>query len=114
MTDTDWRESAICKQVDPQLWFPEKAGDNGEEAKRVCRRCPVRSDCLESALADDEQYGIWGGASPDERRKIRARRGMVTQRAYRVPTSEILRLHGAGWNAKNIAGALRLHADVVR
>jgi WhiB family redox-sensing transcriptional regulator len=67
-----WQERALCAQTDPEAFFPEKGGST-REAKRVCTGCEVRVDCLEYALANDERFGIWGGLSERERRKLRRR-----------------------------------------
>ena len=61
----------------PDLFFPER-GASTREAKEVCRGCVVREDCLEYALANGEKFGIWGGLSERERRKIRRRRALET------------------------------------
>ena len=71
----DWRDSAACRDTDPDLFFPER-GASTREAKEVCRGCVVREDCLEYALANGEKFGIWGGMSERERRRIRRRRAM--------------------------------------
>ncbi len=70
-----WQGQANCMGVDPDLFFPER-GASTREAKEVCRGCVVREDCLEYALANGEKFGIWGGLSERERRKIRRRRAM--------------------------------------
>lgn len=62
-----WREDALCRQVDPELWFPDKGGV-AESAKRICHECPVKSECLTQALAMDERIGVWGGLSGKNRR----------------------------------------------
>ncbi len=67
-----WQERALCAQTDPEAFFPEKGGST-REAKRVCSSCEVRSECLEYALANDERFGIWGGLSERERRKLKRR-----------------------------------------
>ncbi len=67
-----WHESALCAQTDPEAFFPEKGGST-REAKRVCLSCDVRSECLDFALANDERFGIWGGLSERERRKLKKR-----------------------------------------
>ncbi|MGH3825619.1 MAG: WhiB family transcriptional regulator [Pseudonocardiaceae bacterium] len=66
----DWQERALCAQTDPEAFFPEKGGST-REAKRICAGCEVRAECLEYALAFDERFGIWGGLSERERRKLK-------------------------------------------
>lgn len=66
----EWQERALCAQTDPEAFFPEKGGST-REAKRVCLSCEVRGDCLEYALANDERFGIWGGLSERERRRLK-------------------------------------------
>ena len=72
----DWKSHANCMGVDPDLFFPER-GMSTREAKEVCRGCVVREDCLEYALANGEKFGIWGGLSERERRRIRRARALV-------------------------------------
>jgi WhiB family transcriptional regulator, redox-sensing transcriptional regulator len=67
-----WQERALCAQTDPEAFFPEKGGST-REAKKVCLACDVRGECLEYALANDERFGIWGGLSERERRKLKKR-----------------------------------------
>ncbi len=67
-----WRERALCAETDPEAFFPEKGGST-REAKKVCTGCEVRAECLEYALANDERFGIWGGLSERERRRLRRR-----------------------------------------
>jgi WhiB family transcriptional regulator, redox-sensing transcriptional regulator len=64
-----WQERALCCQTDPEAFFPEKGGST-REAKRICLGCEVRAECLEYALAYDERFGIWGGLSERERRRL--------------------------------------------
>ncbi|WP_336659049.1 WhiB family transcriptional regulator [Leucobacter sp. USHLN153] len=66
----EWRKDALCAQTDPEAFFPEKGGST-REAKRICEGCEVRSECLEYALENDERFGIWGGLSERERRRMR-------------------------------------------
>ncbi len=75
LTDKDngWELAANCLSVDPDLFFPER-GASTKEAKAVCQGCDVRKDCLEYALANGEKFGIWGGLSERERRRIRRQR----------------------------------------
>ncbi|OKL46390.1 transcription factor WhiB [Boudabousia liubingyangii] len=69
-----WQEYALCAQTDPEAFFPEKGGST-REAKNVCALCEVRQECLEYALANDERFGIWGGLSERERRKLKRASG---------------------------------------
>ena len=65
-----WQADSLCAQTDPEAFFPEKGGST-REAKKICSSCEVRSQCLEYALQNDERFGIWGGLSERERRKLR-------------------------------------------
>ncbi|MEV7275090.1 WhiB family transcriptional regulator [Streptomyces bacillaris] len=73
-----WRDRAVCADADPDLFFP--IGTTGPalvqvmEAKTVCGTCPVQPDCLQWALGNDVQDGVWGGLSEDERRALKRRR----------------------------------------
>lgn len=68
--EPEWQERALCAQTDPEAFFPEKGGST-REAKRICAGCEVRAECLDYALAHDERFGIWGGLSERERRRLR-------------------------------------------
>jgi WhiB family transcriptional regulator, redox-sensing transcriptional regulator len=65
-----WQDSAACAEVDPDLHFPEKGGRT-REAKKTCKSCFVKAECLEYALDNDERFGIWGGLTERERRKLK-------------------------------------------
>ena len=75
--DYTWRRGAICRDTDPDLFFP--VGTTGyalvqiDRAKQVCDECPVRVECLEYALETNQDSGIWGGTSEEERRTLRRR-----------------------------------------
>ncbi|KKF02930.1 hypothetical protein WN67_06090 [Mycolicibacterium obuense] len=69
-TDEDWYERALCPQTDPDAFFPEKGGST-KEAKKICLGCPVKQQCLQWALDNDERFGIWGGLSERERRRLK-------------------------------------------
>jgi WhiB family redox-sensing transcriptional regulator len=69
-----WQSDALCAQTDPEAFFPEKGGST-RDAKKICSSCEVRAQCLEYALQNDERFGIWGGLSERERRKLRRRAG---------------------------------------
>lgn len=73
----DWRTRAACRDEDPDLFFP--IGTSGpallqtERAKAVCRRCPVREQCLDWAMDSGQSLGVWGGTSETERRALKRR-----------------------------------------
>lgn len=81
----DWRHNAACRDEDPELFFP--IGNTGpfliqaEEAKAVCRRCPVIEACLQWALEFGQDSGVWGGLSEDERRAMKRRAARNRARA---------------------------------
>ena len=68
----DWKDRALCAETDPEAFFPEKGGST-REAKKVCVSCEVRAECLDFALGNDERFGIWGGLSERERRRLKKR-----------------------------------------
>ncbi len=68
--DLSWMQQGKCLDADPEAFFPEKGGST-REAKRICAACEVREACLEYALAHDERFGIWGGLSERERRRLK-------------------------------------------
>ncbi len=76
--DPQWRERAACRDLDTEAFFPlgttGRALDQTEEAKAVCADCPVSTDCLGWAMATNQQDGIWGGYTEDERRALRRKR----------------------------------------
>ena len=67
-----WQADALCAQTDPEAFFPEKGGST-RDAKKICSGCEVKAECLEYALKNDERFGIWGGLSERERRRLRRR-----------------------------------------
>ena len=81
MTDNNWRKESLCAQVDPELFFPLVV--SGQEAKKICKKCPVRLQCLDFALGmqtTERFYGIWGGLDPDELRTLKRRRDYAAGR----------------------------------
>jgi WhiB family redox-sensing transcriptional regulator len=76
--DYSWRDRALCRDTDPELFFP--VGTTGtalvqiERAKQVCFECTARVECLDFALSTNQDSGVWGGMSEEERRVIRRRR----------------------------------------
>lgn len=68
--DQPWAEDALCAQTDPEAFFPEKGGST-RDAKTVCADCLVQAQCLDYALDHDVRFGIWGGLSERERRRLK-------------------------------------------
>lgn len=68
-----WYKEALCRGVNADLFYPERGEPTGP-AKAVCAQCPVKDECLETALRDGERFGVWGGKSERERRRIRRER----------------------------------------
>ena len=91
--DYTWRNNAVCKDTDPELFFP--VGSTGQallqiaKAKSVCCQCEVAQQCLEFALETNQDTGIWGGTSEEERRQMR-----------RVAAAEAKRQRAAAMAAK--------------
>jgi WhiB family redox-sensing transcriptional regulator len=85
-----WLDNAGCRGLDTELFFP--AGPKGpgrreaDEAKAVCKTCPVRRQCASWALAKAQEYGIWGGM--DEEERVRARRRKPSQHRGKRPLGE--------------------------
>ncbi len=85
--ERSWQDFANCLGVDPDLFFPER-GASTREAKEVCRGCTVREDCLEYALQNGERFGVWGGMSERERRRIRRQRALARKVAAAIARVE--------------------------
>jgi WhiB family redox-sensing transcriptional regulator len=114
--DTDWRASAACRYVDPDLHFPiaHTPGwlEQIDDAKQVCAGCPVRKACLEWALKTGQSAGVWGGLSERERKGLRRPRATsldkcLSQRAW------IEKQLDAGVTQKSIAGQLGVDKTAV-
>ncbi len=67
-----WQDRARCQETDPEAFFPEQ-GASTRLAKRVCVACEVRAECLEYALETSQEFGVWGGMSRGERRRLKRR-----------------------------------------
>ena len=72
----EWQQSALCAEVGGDLWFPEESCV-GNDAKSICQRCPVQEECLETALRNNEKFGIWGGTSPNKRKQLMRQRRLA-------------------------------------
>lgn len=65
-----WQDQALCAQVDPEIFFPDKSG-SARQAKAICATCPVQTRCLEFALERNERYGVFGGMTERERQELK-------------------------------------------
>lgn len=70
----NWDDEAGCRGIDPDVFFPDRPSDPALAAKAICRGCPVRTQCLEFALATRLDHGVWGGLTELERRSLRRSR----------------------------------------
>lgn len=96
----NWRAEAACASSDPELFFPvgkarpgNTVYDQVERAKEVCRRCKVAQQCLQYALETNQEFGIWGGLTEDERRSLKrraARDRRARQELAHTATSEMM------------------------
>ena len=111
--DHSWRDQALCRDTDPELFFP--VGTTGyalvqiDRAKQVCGECPVRAECLDFALDTNQDSGIWGGLTEEERRVIRRRRARRARAAAgRLAPTECGRQRRPGSPALRRGSALGL------
>lgn len=76
--DLSWQDYSNCRGADADLFFPER-GASTRKAKAICNACEVQTECLEFAITQSEKFGIWGGLSERERRKIRKERSIAAR-----------------------------------
>lgn len=105
--DTFWRDRAACRDKDPETFFPIGIGTKGDpqtaEAKAFCRAfCDVRTECLAWALGTGEQFGVWAGTTPAERRAMGMGPKQGIQLDRRKPPRDGLCLHGHRMTASNV------------
>lgn len=84
--ETEWMAEGNCRDESPSLFFPSD-GVGVEVARRVCATCPVKEPCLEYALANGIDHGVWGGTSERERRRIARRRRLAVATTSSSSTS---------------------------
>ena len=91
VADDSWRDHARCRDTDPELFFPVGTTGNAlmaiDYAKRVCAECAVMQECLEFALDTNQDSGVWGGHSEEERRAIRRQRAAAERAARQLTAS---------------------------
>lgn len=109
----EWQDDSLCATTDPEIFFPEKGdiGNRVNEAKQICAECPVRQQCLDYAIANREEHGIWGGLSYSQRKRLY---GPAEKRDYsRLDTQEIRRHYANGLNDVEIAVHLGCSSSAV-
>jgi len=112
----EWQDDALCAQTDPEVFYPEKGGST-RDAKRVCLGCEVRAQCLQYALDHDERFGVWGGRSEVERRKLRNTTPRPPRRRSKLTADEesiILARHAEGMGRQRIADELNVSRFAVQ
>jgi WhiB family redox-sensing transcriptional regulator len=111
----DWHEQALCREVDPELFFPEKGG-NVRQGLMICQRCPVAVPCLDAAIDNDERFGIWGGATDEDRKLIRQTRApRIPDRSVSVARrrESVKNLRASGLSLDEIARELGITSALV-
>jgi hypothetical protein len=99
-----WQDDALCPQTDPNAFFPDK-GESTTPAKQICLHCQVRQQCLDYAVAHDERFGVWGGFSERERRRMKRGEDLTpTLRHGGHQPSEACYLRGASPGCRKAAG----------
>tara|TARA_Y100001949_G_scaffold112686_1_gene95426 strand:+ start:904 stop:1272 length:369 start_codon:yes stop_codon:yes gene_type:complete len=88
-----WSEKALCKNLDTSNFFP-KRGEATAPIKLVCGACPVVKPCLEYAMKSSEKFGVWGGTSERERRRIRGMRARQIRQGIKLPLSRLMAMCG--------------------
>ena len=89
----DWSDQALCKDLDTQMFFP-KRGEATKPIKIICSVCPVVKPCLEYAMKSSEKFGVWGGTSERERRRIRGMRSRQRSKGIELPLSSLMKICG--------------------
>jgi WhiB family redox-sensing transcriptional regulator len=128
MTDIDWMESALCRQTDSEIFFPDRDNPNPaglirsiRAAQNTCRRCPVQIQCLDYALTNNEKYGIWAGINMNTtrsraREELRRQRNIEIREAFEHGTEAGAKAHyrrnePVCTACRNAANAARRHRD---
>lgn len=106
-TDLDWQDDALCAQVALDIFFPERGGST-RQAKSICAECTVSEQCLSYALELDERFGVWGGLSERERRKLQPRTldGSARPKKGAETLTKVIALHKLGQTDAEISAAI--------
>ena len=96
----NWTNRALCKNLDTELFFPQR-GESTVHVRMVCKACPVVKPCLEYAMRGMEKFGIWGGTSERERRKMRSARARYLKNDVDVTITELINQNGINLTTLN-------------
>ena len=96
LIELEWQKGANCKGSNSDLFFLDR-GASSQPAKAICRGCPVREACLDFALRTNQLFGIWGGLSERERRRVRRERQIPVVRA---PYTSVMTDHQSDWSRR--------------
>jgi len=105
-----WEKAHCITIPDPDYFFPTTMDEIAAAEpiiKRICSKCPVRIECLEMALENQEVYGYFGGVSPEERRKMSSGRNSIG----RPSSKEVIRLMDEGWSLKAACGEVGIKPE---
>lgn len=105
-TENRWEAEAACRSNDPEIFFPRSGSASAAtQAKKVCRGCPVRAQCLQWALETEQPFGVWGGLSESERLEQWADRQPGLTRAERLAAEpeQMLKLLAGGYSVFSVA-----------
>ena len=89
----NWTNRALCKNLDTELFFPQR-GESTVHVKMVCRACPVVKPCLEYSMRNMEKFGVWGGTSERERRRMRSAKTRSIKNGVEITMSQLIRQFG--------------------
>jgi WhiB family redox-sensing transcriptional regulator len=109
----EWMAGGLCAQTDSAAFFPEKGGST-REAKRICQGCEVRDECLEYALENGIRFGVWGGLSELERRKLKPASPTRPQRFFEQRGAQVRAMAAEGTDVVVIAERFGLSVTQVR
>lgn len=99
MTSPDWMADAACRGMDPNLFHPHR-GQDSRAAKTVCSGCPVRVDCAEYAVTNNQHHGVWGMLSERQRYQLRRSRGLTTSRHGEPPHGSVARYRSKAYRCR--------------
>lgn len=103
----EWLDWALCVGADPGIFYPD-VGESYQPARAICSACPAKTECLAYALATElsvSRYGMWGGATPEERSALARGRSISARPPLMSPEAEraLMAAYQRGWSDRQIA-----------